>query len=237
MPEPSNVLLYAFLGLLGLTIVAALKGIKTSEAHRDAVHATKVAAGLSLWLLITGGLALAGITENFDKRPPPLMVIVFIGFIITIIVARGRVGTQVALTLPVASLIAFQSFRFPLELLLHRAYLDGLMPIQMCFEGNNFDILTGIGGAGIGGYYLATKQEVPKAVAWAFNLMGIGLLVTIAGIAIASMPVFAAFGDEHINTWVGYFPFIWLPAIFVTFALFGHIVLTKRLLLLPPQPE
>ena len=42
-----------------------------------------------------------------------------------------------------------------------------------------------------------------------------------------------AFGDDprHVNTWVLFFPYVWLPAVLVTIALAGHIVLTRALLL------
>lgn len=230
MPEPSKVLLYGFLGLLALTLVAALGGVRRGAAQPESVTPRTVAGGLALWMLATAGAALAGITANFDTLPPPLMVIVLLGFIITIALGTGRLGSQVAMGVPVASLIAFQSFRFPLELLLHRAYTDGLMPIQMSFEGRNFDIVTGLAGLFIGGYFVAANKELPRSLAWGFNILGLALLFNIVGIAIVSMPVFALFGDEHVNTWVGYFPFVWLPAIFVTFALFGHIALTRRLL-------
>ena len=230
MPEPSSALVYGFIGLLALTIPAALKGVKSSGTDGESVSPVQVAGGLALWMGVTGGAALAGITADFDTLPPPVMVLVFIAFIITIVLAKGRLGSQMAMGISVASLIAFQSFRLPLELLLHRAYTDGLMPVQMSFEGRNFDILTGIGGLFIGGYFLARQQEVPRMVAWAFNIGGLALLFNIVGVSAASMPVFALFGNEHINIWVGYFPFVWLPAIFVTFALFGHIILTRRLL-------
>jgi hypothetical protein len=233
MPEPSSVLLYGFLGLLALTIPAALKGVKTSASDSESISSGKVAGGLALWMAVTAGAALAGITANFDTLPPPLMVIVLIGFIITIVLAGGRLGSQIAMGVPIASLIAFQSFRFPLELLLHRAYTDGLMPVQMSFEGRNFDIFTGVAGLFIGLYFMASKKEVPRGLAWTFNLAGLALLFNIVGVAIASMPVFAFFGNNHINTWVGYFPFVWLPAIFVTFALFGHLALTRKLLMPP----
>jgi hypothetical protein len=39
------------------------------------------------------------------------------------------------------------------------------------------------------------------------------------------------FGDApgHVNTWVLYFPYVWLPAVLVTIAVAGHIVITRKL--------
>ena len=40
-----------------------------------------------------------------------------------------------------------------------------------------------------------------------------------------------AFGDDprHLNTWVLYFPYVWLPAVLVIVALAGHLVVTRAL--------
>lgn len=231
MPEPSNLLLYGFLALIPLTIAAALVGVsRSARDHPGSWSTKKVALMLAVWMAITAALALTGLTGRWDLRPPPAMALIFGAFIITILLARGRFGEQVALGVPLASLIAFQSFRFPLELLLHRAYTDGLMPVQMSFEGQNFDIISGLGGIVIGGFFLATKKDVPRGLAWAFNLVGLVLLLNIVGVAITSTPPFALFGPDHLNVWIEVFPFIWLPAVFVMFALFGHIALTRRLL-------
>ena len=45
------------------------------------------------------------------------------------------------------------------------------------------------------------------------------------------MPQLRAFGTDpaRVNTWVMYFPFVWLPAGLVTSALFGHAVLWRKL--------
>jgi hypothetical protein len=65
-----------------------------------------------------------------------------------------------------------------------------------------------------------------------WNALGTFLLIAVVTIAVASLPVFAAFGREpaRLNTWVGYFPFVWLPAGLVSAAVLGHVLLWRRLL-------
>ncbi len=235
MSDASAPLYFGFLALLVITITAALLGVRVSESDGSgpsgtALPISRFAMGLAAWLAITGVAAASGFTSRWELRPPPVMGFAFFGFAATIILARGRLGEQIAMGLPVAALIAFQGFRFPLELLLHRAYTDGVMPIQMSFEGQNFDIATGLLGLAIGGYFLVTDREVPRSIAWAFNIVGLALLFNILGVAVASMPIIAAYGPDALNLWVGAFPFIWLPTVFVPFALLGHVVLTRRLL-------
>ena len=46
-----------------------------------------------------------------------------------------RSARRLALDLPVAALVGYQGFRVLVELLLHRAYTEGLMPVQMSYSG------------------------------------------------------------------------------------------------------
>jgi hypothetical protein len=58
------------------------------------------------------------------------------------------------------------------------------------------------------------------------------MLLAIITIALASLPTFAAFGNEatSLNTWVAFFPFVWLPAGLVSAGVLGHVLLWRRLL-------
>jgi hypothetical protein len=59
--------------------------------------------------------------------------------------------------------------------------------------------------------------------------VGFALLVNIVTVAILSTPGFRWFGDDHLNVFVTYPPFVWLPAVLVTAALMGHILVWRRL--------
>jgi len=144
--------------------------------------------------------------------------------------AFSRLGTTLASSVPVAWLVGFHAFRFPLELVMHRAATDGTMPPQMTFTGSNFDIVTGVSALLVGG--VAATGRAPRWLLLAWNTLGTGLLVAILVIAVASLPLFQAFGSEpsRVNTWVAYFPFVWLPAGLVSAAALGHLLLWRRLL-------
>jgi hypothetical protein len=53
------------------------------------------------------------------------------------------------------------------------------------------------------------------------------LLANIVTIAVASTPVFAAFGPDRLNTFVFHPPFVWLPAVMVLAALTGHLIVWR----------
>jgi len=126
-------------------------------------------------------------------------------------------------------LVGWHAFRLPLELVMHRAAEDGLMPKVMSFSGYNFDIVSGIVALSLA--LVMTRRSVPRAVLVAFNLLGIALLTVIVTVAMLATPLVRAFGETELNTWVAYFPYVWLPGVMVAGAVLGHVVLTRRLLM------
>jgi hypothetical protein len=142
-------------------------------------------------------------------------------------VACSPVGTRLVRGLPLWVLVGFQVFRFPLELLMHEAHVEGVMPVQMSYSGQNYDIVTGISAALLG-WWLA-RGGVPRWIVTAWNVIGFALLLNVVTVAILSTPIFRWFGDDQVNTFVTYPPFVWLPAVLVTAALTGHILVWRKL--------
>ncbi len=187
----------------------------------------KVGVAVLAWLLLTALAGASGVLRRFDTLPPPLVGLVLAVTALGIGVACSPLGTLLVRGLPLWVLVGSQVFRFPLELLMHRAYVEGVMPVQMSYSGQNYDILTGI-SAGVLGWWLARRRVSPRVVA-AWNLLGFALLVNIVTIAILSTPIFRWFGDDRLNTFVSYPPFVWLPAVLVTAALMGHVLVWRKL--------
>ena len=155
-----------------------------------------------------------------------------IGAVFAVAFALGfsRFGGSAAARVPLATLVLFQGFRFPLELVMHRAATAGVMPPELSYSGYNFDIVTGAGALLLGGA-MSAGVSVPRIVLWAWNLWGCWCLAAIEFIAIASSPMVGLWGGPpHVNTWVLFVPYVWLPVILVTAAVFGHIVITRALL-------
>jgi hypothetical protein len=65
-------------------------------------------------------------------------------------------------------------------------------------------------------------------VAW-WNALGLALLANVVTVAVLSTPTFRYFGDEPLNTWVTFVPFVWLPAVMVLAAFAGHLVIFRAL--------
>jgi hypothetical protein len=190
-------------------------------------RAAWLGAAVLAWLLVTAFIAASGVLRRFDATPPPFAVLALAIGVVGIAVPCSPLGTLLVRGLPLWALVGFQVFRFPLELVMHRAYIEGVMPVQMSYSGRNYDIVTGI-TAGALGLWLVRRRASRWVVA-SWNTLGFVLLVNIVTIAIVSTPVFGWFGNERLNIFVTYPPFVWLPGILVTAALMGHILVWRRL--------
>ena len=195
--------------------------------RRAAPRLTALAcAGMVSLMALQFGAAASGVLHRWERTPPPFMLLMLVSFGCTIWAGAGPVGRAMT-SIPFAWLIGFQLFRFPLELLMHEAAAEGIMPVVMSFSGYNFDILTGLTAPAVA--WLASRGRAPRWLLLGWNAMGSLLLAVIVSIAVAATPRFAAFGPGQLNTWVADPPFVWLPGVMVQAALLGHIVVWRKL--------
>lgn len=205
-----------------------LAGVRLRETPSTRRRWTLLAAiGALAWLGATWAAAESGHLLRLDVAPPPFAALVLSIVANGLLIAFTPFGTRLARGLPLSALVGVQAFRLPLELLMHRAYAEGVMPWQMSYSGWNFDILTGITAIPVA--WLAHRRADARRVVRLWNLMGALLLANIVGIAVASTPMFAAFGPDALNTWVLFPPFVWLPAVMVLTALAGHLLIARAL--------
>ena len=232
LPEGSAMLRGLFIALsalIGAAFVAAVyvsavrSGVSSTGAR---VQGMRAAAGVTLWMSVTGALAATG-ALHFSS--PPTMLPVFPALIaLAIGIALSPLGRRIAIALPVSVLVGFQSFRIVVELLLHRAYTEGLMPVQMSYSGRNMDIVTGI-TAVIVGLWLTREPASPRLM-FAWNTLGVVLLLNILVVALLSAPTpMRVFMNEPSNVWVTRAPWIWLPTVMVLAAIMGHVLVYRRL--------
>ncbi len=218
-----------YYGILLLAVAVTLLSIVVYGTFKP-----RLAAAYSVWaLLVGGGSALAahrGILANFSSGPPPFMFFALLFFIGPIVLGRSAVGRAAAETVPIQLLVLMQAFRLPLELVMHYASSAGIMPEQLSFAGYNYDILTGLSALLLGLAMLISRRPFPKLI-YIWNWWGSLCLAAIAFIAISSTPMFEFFGDapHQVNTWVMHFPYVLLPALLVTNAIFTHVVIFRIL--------
>ena len=229
----SPLLFWSFILLAGvlasmvvwLTAVAGRQLGEPVETRRR--WTVRTAVVVAAWLGLAWATAATGVLARFDLRPPPLVLLPLGVFSAAALAAWSPYGTRLIAGLPLTVLVGMQGFRVPLELLMHQAAVEGLMPRQMSFAGWNFDILSGIGAIVVA--WALHRGYGGRRLVLAWNWMGALLLANVLVIAIVSMPAIAAFGPEALNTWIAFPPFVWLPAVMVLTAIAGHLLVARAL--------
>jgi hypothetical protein len=197
----------------------------TAERVRFRGHVA--AAGIAAWLAATAVLAASGLVAR-TMLPPPLLVLLVASLAASTALALSPLGALLARNLPLAALIGYQAFRIPVELLLHRGYVEGFVPPQMTCVGWNFDVLTGISAIGVAWAVHRGRLGRRGVVVW--NVAGLLLLANVVTIALLSAPSpMRTFANSPSNAWVRHAPWVWLPTVLVQAALLGHLLVFRAL--------
>lgn len=190
---------------------------------------TMTIAVLFIYLVIPALLARSGVLDRYNPPPPPALLLLLGQTILTIVIIFSSRGTALAGHLALGAVVLLQSFRIGVELLLHRLYGEGIVPVQMTFAGRNFDIITGITGL-ILGMLLVRRRILPRGVVLGWNILGLALLANIVGVAALSTPVpFRVFTEGPPNLLPSTLPWIWLPSFLVQVALGSHLLVFRML--------
>lgn len=217
------VLLVAVLAV-GVWLAWRRDGQTPASAARAATLWVLVSAG---WMTLTWQVAASGAFRRWDMVPPPLMLLVAGIVLLALRLSFSSTGRRLSTHLPLWALVGVQAFRFPLELAMHRMFERGVMPEQMSYSGRNFDIVTGITAIVLALLLIAGRAGHRLVLAW--NVLGTLLLANIVVVAILSTPLFTYFGEDRLNVWVTYPPYVWLPAVMVLAALAGHLIIFRAL--------
>jgi len=211
---------FAFItaALYVLLLIGIHRGFRNDPRQKKAV--LLVGIGVALWLGLLALLAEMNFFATWTPpRIPPFLIIPFAAMIWW---SRKPSFKKVVSNIPPSALVYAQSFRIYVEIVLWLLLVESVLPVQMTFEGYNFDVLVGITALVMG--YLVQKKLVSNRVLLWWNIGGIILVSTIVTIAILSFPgATRLFMNEPANTVVSYMPFIWLPAFVVPMAYFLHL--------------
>ncbi|TDW95830.1 hypothetical protein [Dinghuibacter silviterrae] len=175
------------------------------------------------WIAIISGLAVNGFFADFTKLPPRLPFALLIPLPVVLAVAYSKRGTQWLRSLPPQWLIYIQTMRILVEIGLWLAVSFALLPVQMSFEGRNFDVLTGLMAIPVG-YFVFVKRTWPRGIALVFNIGGLLLLTNALALGVLSMPLpIRMFHNAPDSGLLARFPYIFLPGVLVPLAYTGHI--------------
>lgn len=185
---------------------------------------------LAGWLIASAVIAFKGELLDFTATPPKLMLIILPVTLFVIYISISSSVNKLLTVIPARWLVYVQSYRVFVELALWLLLLKNIIPVQMTFEGLNYDILIGL-SALLVGYYSLAVDKWPRVVALLWNFAGLLLVTNIFLIALLSTPSpLRQFFNEPSNTVVAYFPFVWIPAFIVPFAYLMHVLSIKQII-------
>lgn len=220
--SPFSIAAFSILTLLVLTAVIV-------GCRRAGYPLQQLGVLMVPYLILPALLAGVGALDRYNPLPAPALVLVLLLTLLTIGMTLSSLSTRLVAQVSLGAVIVLQSFRIAVEWLLHRLYLEGVVPVQMTYSGRNWDILTGLTGLAVG-LWLLRGGTVPGWLLWVWNVLGLGLLVNIVAIAILSTAVpFRAFLNEPANRLPSIFPFVWLPSFLVQVALGSHLLIFRKL--------
>ena len=225
----------SFILLTAICLLVIYKGLKIGLRNFEEAQRKRILNRywliVTIWIGLASVASLSGFTTDFDSLPPRPALFIVVPAVTLVFILRAKQTTQILQSIPPQYLINIQMFRVPVEILLWLLLLAGVTPIQMTFEGRNFDILVGL-TAPIAAYLAFTKGRFNRKLAITWNIFGLLLLANILIIAVLSMPTpLRMFMNEPANTEVGKFPVIFLPAILVPIAYYFHVFSLKQLLM------
>ena len=185
-----------------------------------------------LWSGLLYGVSQQEWAHQFDTFPPPGLRVFLALIVATVVIAFSTIGRTLANGVPMILLVGFQVFRLPVELLIHQAATAGIAPIEMTYEGRNFDITTAVLALVL---VVALHRGVASTrVLMGWNVLGLLLLLNVVVTAIMAMPhPFQLLHTNPPNVWVTYFPYILLPGVMVCSALLGHLLVFRALAMQP----
>lgn len=204
------------IGFIVLTIVFFWLLYRLFRIRAMAIALVAWAAFLVVW-------SLSGMASRFEMFPINMAPVLIVPFIAIIVFVFSKRTLSVLSALPAKAIVQLQVFRVFVELLLWALFVENLLPVQMTFEGRNWDILSGL-TAPLAALFLS-KSKWGLAI---WNVVCLGLLINIVTVAILSMPTdLRVFNNEPANTIVAEFPFILLPGMLVPLA-YGLSLLSLR---------
>jgi hypothetical protein len=222
-----------YFGMLAMVAVVLpwAAWVFSTPAPKRLFRFVRLLGAMLLVAAFSAALAGSGMLARVGVQPPTLAVLTVATQALLLWHALGPRGARVAQHAGLPALVLLQTFRLPLELLMLHAAQVGVMPVEFSMLGYNLDVVTGAVALPLG-LLLWRRTAQPTLLVWLWNLWGMVCLLVIGGLALATSPNLAFFGNEpaHLSLWVLRFPYVWLPVLLVAVAVYGHVIVTRKLL-------
>jgi hypothetical protein len=213
---------------LYISIVFVLSTLFAVFTFWRAANRSRIAlAVIILWMIIHGVLAYSGFYLNTKGLPPRFALTIVPTIIAMIILFNTKKGKAFIDSLNLTQLSILHLVRVPVELVLLWLCMHKLVPQLITFEGQNFDIISGI-TAPVMWFFARKATNTRLLLLW--NFVCLALLVNVVVTAILAAPLdFQQFAFDQPTVGVMYFPFVWLPAVVVPLVLLSHLAAIRQL--------
>jgi hypothetical protein len=182
---------------------------------------TLIAGALIFWLIFVSAWSASGMMSDFTKFPFNFLPVIMIPLVTVLIATFSNTFKVILSNIPGEKIIVLQNFRFFVEILLWMLFIISALPVQMTFEGRNFDILAGLTAPLIAYFVMRKKLSRTGVIVW--NVFGLLLLTNIVTVAVLSTPSpVRVFMNDPANTIVAVFPISFLPGFLVPLAYTLH---------------
>ena len=183
-------------------------------------------AWIVAWVAYLNFLSLKGLLNDFGLPPrvPLFIILPAIGFIFLFVTrsATRKIIHAGSKVFPVY----IQSFRIVVELLIYGAFVNGVFPKAVTFEGINFDIVVGITAPFIAFLYQRDKISNRGLLIW--NIASLCILTLTA-----YSFIFSFYFEGPVNENMARFiqmPYLLLAGTLLPCAIFYHTVSIKQML-------
>lgn len=219
-----NVPAYAAI-VFGLAVLAALSLLWLSHP-KDKV--------LFLFWLIMGGassyLVLSNVTLNAELLSPKLLLIILPSTLIPLLYLLSKRGKALIHNADDEFLHYIHTIRIAVEFVLLWLHKSMVLPVELTFEGWNYDIIIGMTAPFIAQMGFQ-KKLLTRNIIIGWNVIGILFLANIVINAALSVPgPMQLLNHEMPNLAVLSFPYQLLPTVIVPIVFFSHVIAIIRLL-------
>lgn len=223
----TSLIFYSFSAAITL-IVSLFAFLKAPKNHK--IKTLRFPGIILLFQVAVGWLGSIGVYESFDL--PPMLVVFGIlpAFIILAFISFSKTVKALLPTVPIHYPILFQSFRIIVELLILLSFTQGLGPIEITFQGYNYEFYFGITALIIG--LVAWKKSIPNKILIAWNVFGLIMLAIIVGL-------FFTCGFMHEAVWGSkepmikagllHMPYLSIATFYMPIAVWMHIFSIRQL--------
>ena len=211
-----------------VAVVLFLYGIARADARKGKQVALATGTLLAGWMLIQSALTGSGFYDNLSAVPTKLSLLIAPPLVALIALFSLRRARNYASNVPLSILTFIHVVRVPVEIVLFWLFVGKLVPVEMTFEGRNFDVISGLTAPFVA--YFGVVRGLNRRWLLFWNLVCLGLLVNIVVTAILSVPLpIQRFGFDQPNVALVRFPFVFLPSVVVPIVLFSHLVSIRKL--------